>query len=287
MNRILKEKQFSAQAGFTLVELLIGMLLMSIILGVILNIFQSSASGTAKLNLTSDAQQEALNGLQIISSRLKEAWYIYTPGTTVTLPTSDYIKNPMPSGGNAFVVGTDPVLAMVLPPMISSGVCTPASSPPVTDGCYRFYAYYGMKRADWVTAATGFRDPGADSPGLTTWVVAEYRSFFAATPTIVNGGTPPAVPAATLPDNVNLLVEDIVPATGGAAPDYKLFTAYTATVTTPDTYMQPTWPLTYVNRVQQDLRVTQKSGNLVTVLPSSTTTYQLNIYPENIGRNGM
>lgn len=272
----------SHRAGFTLVELLIGMALLAVVLAATLQIFTSSADGTTRLNNLSDSQQEALNGLQFVSGRLKEAWYVYPAGTVIDLGVNALAKNPV-TGANAgstrYAVGTEPMLAMILPPADRTLSC--AASP---SGCYRFYAYFAVKHSDWTAAATGFNDPGPATGTQTTWVLAEYRANFSGTPSIVNGGAVPTVPTGQA--STNLFMTNVAPALGTTAPNYRLFTLSTVTLSSPGATQLTNWPLTHVNQVRQELRVLRQQGSGVQALPSTTSTYQLTIFPENIGRSG-
>lgn len=272
----------SHRNGFTLVELLIGMALLAVVLAATLQIFTSSADGTTRLNNLSDSQQEALNGLQFVSGRLKEAWYVYPAGSVIDLGTNALVKNPT-TGANAgstrYAVGTEPMLAMILPPEDRTQSCAVSTS-----GCYRFYAYFAVKHSDWTKAATGFNDPGPATGTQTTWVLAEYRANFSTTPSIVNGGAVPAVPTAQA--STNLFMTNVAPALGTTAPNYNLFTLSTVTLSSASATQLANWPLTHVNRVRQELRVVRQQGSSVQALPSTTATYQITIYPENIGRSG-
>jgi prepilin-type N-terminal cleavage/methylation domain-containing protein len=267
MSPVGPKRNRAAQQGFTLIELLIGMALLGLILLVVNSLFTSSANGTSQLNARNDLQQETLNAQNLIGARLKEAWYVYPEGTDLNFPTDSRIVDPTGGAANVYRVGTDPVLALILPPLASGGA-------------YRLFAYYAVRRATWLSATTGFNNPGGSATD-GTWVLAEYRANFAAKPTI--GATPPPLP--TTAPSMNLLAEDIVP-TNVAGGTYSLFTFGTSNVTNP-TAQEATWPVPYVNRVALNVRVRQTRGGQTVVLPSASTQFTLNIFPENIGRSGM
>lgn len=272
----------SRQAGLTLVELLVGMALFGLLMTVLYQTLSSATDGTGRLTSQGLLQQEALNGQAVIASRLKEAWYVYPGGSTLNFANNTLIRNPS-TNTSSFTVGTQPVLAMILPPRASGATCTPNTAN--NSGCYRFYAYYGMKRSDWVTAATGFKDPGAEPTGVpATWIIAEYQADYVTRPTV--SATAPAIPP-TASDNsrINLLAESVAPALGGASPAYQLFTL--STTSTGMGGQVPGWPTSYVNKVQFDLRVTQTYQGRTSTLPNASSAYTLVIYPENVGRDGI
>ncbi len=271
-------KKFYNQ-GFTLIEILVALALLGIILGIVISILIRSAAGTSKLNMTGDVQQEALNGIGLINDRIKFAWFIYPNNSTLTF-ADDLAVDPI-SKTKIFTVGTSPILATILPPKSAGTPCTTAA----TNGCYRFFAYYGTKRSDWVAHATGFKNPGDNGYEPDSWILAEYRAIFLNKPTIAEGGSLPAVPTANA--QANILTEGVVPALGAAAPDYRLFTLTTTTVTQPNVSQPADWPLTYVNQVQQDIRLTKTQSGQTLFLPSATETYTLNNYPNNLGLTGM
>lgn len=274
-----------ATAGFTLVEMLIGMALLALILTATVQIFLSSSRASSRLNAMGDAQQEAINGLQFISARAKEAWYVYPAGTVLSfnLPAGVQLAaNPASgtrAGTTSYAVGQEPALAMILPPQDPGVACDVSTSPL---GCYRFFGYVAVDRTVWSSRAASFNQPGPASGSNATWVLAEYRALYAAPPVIVEGGALPVV--ATGVPQLNLLMTDLAPATGGAAPNYQLFTFQSVTLTAPRAYQLATWPLTQVEQIRQDLRVLRQQGGQSQSLPSATTTFQLNVVPENVGR---
>lgn len=275
-----------SRAGFTLVELLIGMALLALILTATVQIFMSSSRASSRLNAMGDAQQEAINGLQFISARTKEAWYVYPAGSVLnfSLPAGAQLAaNPATgtrAGTTSYAVGQEPALAMILPPQDASAACNVTTSPL---GCYRFFGYIAVDRGVWASRAASFNQPGPSTGSSPTWVLAEYRALYAAPPAIVEGGSLPVV--ATGVPQLNLLMTDLAPAIGGTAPNYQLFTLQSVTLTAPRAYQLATWPLAQVEQIRQDLRVLRQQGGQSQSLPSATTTFQLNVVPENVGRS--
>ncbi|KEF33276.1 hypothetical protein RDMS_13490 [Deinococcus sp. RL] len=249
------------QAGLTLVELLVGMALMGIVLAALVAYFSQSGRVSAQSSTRAELQQEVLNAQQLIAGKLKEAWYVYPPGQTIAMTTSNLTKRPT-GAGHTWTVGTDPIVAMVLPPE------TPG-------GAYRFLAYYPVQRALWVsgTATESWRNPGPDSANENTWVLAEYRGSIAPGA----GGAPPATPPSVPTGNTaNLLADYIAP------------TIQTTGFTTPsNTYTMFTYGQDAdgtVRSVTLNLAVARQSGGTLMRLPGPTGTYSTTVFPANIGR---
>ena len=273
----------TAQAGFTLLELLIGMALLGLVLTVLLNIFTQGTQVSTQSSSRAEMQQEMLNAQQLIAGKLKEAWYIYPPGLTINMTGTPLTQRP--AGGNNWVVGTDPVLAMVLPPRTTALSCaTTPTSTSGPDGCYRFLAYYPVKRSVWVTGTgTGsWRNPGADATNGETWILAEYRGTIApgaggSVPT-----TPPTVPTG---NSANILSDYIAPTTATTGftttspinNTYTMFT-YVAADGTAATASKP------VTGVTLNLATTRKIGGTTLRLPNASGTYTISVYPTNLGK---
>lgn len=268
-------------AGFTLLELLIGMGLFAIVSTALLSVVVSSSKATAQLNTVASMQSDLVSAQQILANRLKAAWYIAPASTSVTLTTNPLTSNVL-SSGPTWVVGTQPFIAAILFPATPGSGCAPTATPAVTAGCYRFVAYYPVQRSVWVANTAGSQDPGPDATNDTTsWVLAEYLSYFSTTPT-----TAMATNAATNTTGaqINLLVDRISPTT--TAPTYTMFTPQSVTRTTNPSNFSTGWPLTYSNGVSVQLRTRQIQSGKVVQFPSGTTTLQTSIYPENVGVNG-
>lgn len=271
----------SSTHGFTILEMLIAMGLFAIVSTALVGIVVSSSKATAQLNTVASMQSDLVSGQQILTNRLKAAWYIAPASTAVTLTISPLTSNVLSSGPN-WVVGTQPFMAAILFPATPGGGCTPTATPAVTAGCYRFVAYYPVQRSVWVANTVGSQDPGPDPTNdATSWVLAEYLSYFAGTPT-----TAMATNAATNTTGaqINLLVDRISPTT--TTPTYTMFTPQNITRTTNPNNFSTGWPLTYTNGVSVQLRTRQIQGGQVVQFPTGTTTFQTSVYPENVGVNG-
>ncbi|WP_082506160.1 PilW family protein [Deinococcus sp. Leaf326] len=271
------------QHGFTLLELLVGMAIMGIVLTALVNYFSQSSRVATQSSSRAEMQQEILNAQQLIAGKLKEAWYVYPAGTIVKMTSSELTKRP--SGGttnpNDWLVGTDPILAMILPPRDLTLTCSP---PPASqDGCYRFLAYFPIKRSLWVanTDAASSRNPGADTVNADTWILAEYRGTMAPSFSAVTY-PPPTAPTVPMSNTPNILSDYIAPTvvTAGyttAANTYTMFSLLSAA----GTATSITNPVTGVNL---SLATTRNTGGTTLRLPNATDEYSLTVYPTNLGK---
>lgn len=278
--------------GFTLVELLVAMALLGIVLSALVTFFSQGSRVSTQSSSRAELQQEVLNAQQLIVGKLKEAWYIYPAGQTLQLgssstSTANLRQNPVtgtPRGGFAnWLTGTDPILAVILPPK-SVGTC-PTTAPGGGSGaefCYRFFAYYPVKRSTWVSGTGGTTAPTASNPGDepnndAVWVLAEYRK------TLYGFSSGDTVPTTTLDGgDANLLTDYIAPTvvTTGfttSANTYTMFDLKSASGTV-------TSGANPVTGVTLNLATTRNTGGKVLRLPDATGTYSITIYPTNLGK---
>ncbi|AWN22886.1 hypothetical protein DKM44_06290 [Deinococcus irradiatisoli] len=175
----------SRSAGFTLLETLIGLALFGLIMLAITNLFRgtldTASAGNAENELLSDMQLTQ----QVIAGRATDAVYVYPTGSTLVLSgtaTAPTTRNTL-GGANTntqnWTVGTDPIVAMILPPLVAAGPCNTT----VFTGCYRLFAYYPILRSYLLSNVTG-DVPNADARNPNQWVMMEYRK------NLVNAGVP-------------------------------------------------------------------------------------------------
>lgn len=265
-----------ANLGFTLVELLVGMALIGVVMTALFSFFQQGSQVSLQSSNRSELQQEVLNAQQMIAGKLREAWYIYPPGQAVALTVTNAPTARNPVSGNQFwTTGTHPMLAMILPPRVATASCLTS-----IDGCYRFLAYYPVLRSVWVsgTVSDSWRNPGDDSANANTWVLAEYRANFPGT------FAPTAYPPASLPDvpgngESNILADYVaptVPASGFTTTSnaYSMFSYVPAS----SSLAVP------VTGVDFRLATTRRSASTTLRLPSATATYNISVYPTNLGK---
>lgn len=268
----------SAQAGFTLLELLVGMAILGVVMMALLNYFTQGTRISTQSSSRAESQQEILNAQQLIAGKLKEAWYVYPSGQAIALTSTNapISRNPITDNQN-WTTGTYPMLAMILPPKNSSATCASSS-----DGCYRFLAYYPVKRSVWVggTASSSWRNPGPDDTNGDTWILAEYRATMPST--FAPGTFPPtAVPTVPTTGEANILSDYIAPtvATPGFTTASNTYTMFA--------YTTATWSGTsssYVNSVTINLATTRKIGGTTLRLPNATDEYSITVYPTNLGK---
>jgi len=291
----------SRTAGLTLVELLVGMLLIGIVLTAVGDFFSQSSRVASQTSSRAESQQEILNAQQLIAGRLWEAWYVYPAGKTFDLGPGVLRSNPLWNGTSGttgvWTTGTQPILAMILPPKVPGGICTTS---PNNAGCYRFFAYYPVWRNSWVGAtSTGTartNNPGADSSNdPSVWVLAEYRSYYygstAAPPFDLAYATPSIPPPAG--SDANLLADYLQPTT--TAPTYSMFSFISPNPLVPIFGGASNGPWVdddgdgianrpYVSGVVINLAARKNIGGTVLRLPS-TGTYALTISPRNVGKS--
>lgn len=269
----------TSETGLTLVELLVGMALLGIILTALTSFFVQTSRTSVQSSARAELQQETLNAQQLITGKVKEALYIYPTGSLITLASTNAptVRNPVTNNQN-WTVGTHPILAMILPPKNRLLTCattvTPTQGP---DGCYRFLAYYPVKRSVWVagTAGDSTQNPGADEANDdTTWILAEYRATMpsAFTPTAYPT-TPPTIPTG----NPGRLLADYVGptiTTSGSTPtsNYAMF-SYT-----------PMTAGAMIKKVTFNLVAVRQSAGKTIRLPGASGTYTISIIPTNLGK---
>ncbi|WP_287372737.1 type II secretion system protein [Oceanithermus sp.] len=204
--------------GFTLLEVLIALAILGFLGLVFVRIFSSTFDATGNISARNELLHEAQIAEQIVAAKVKLAWHVYPPGTTVRINGGATTRNAL-AASPRWTVGTDPFLALVLPPRTPGADCTAAAA----DGCYRFYAYYAFPRSHYLAsvAPTSAQALPSDPRNDGTWVLMEYRTALVGfAPNAACSNTP--VPDGGLPGSGRLLVEYVQPQT--AAPAYNLFT---------------------------------------------------------------
>lgn len=198
------------QAGFTLVELLIGMALMGVVLLAVFNVNLSSTRASMSLQTRNDLLPETQIAQTYMLSKLREAAYVYPTATAFDLGTDPTVRNPR-TGSGAWTVGSDAFLAVVLPPRSGTPNCA-ATAPAVPDtaNCYTLYAYYPVLRSvltGSTTLSSGRRPAAEPLNDASTWVLMEYRRSFGK----LTGSTFPVLSANTTQGT--LVMDYLVPVT--------------------------------------------------------------------------
>lgn len=174
-------------SAFTLVELLIGLFILAVLLGLFARFFGDTLGYTSRLNARNELLGEGQIAQNYLSSKLQEAWYVFPSGTSITLPVAGSVATwqvTAPSGGGtAWTVDDDgttatlnPFIALILPPSNGAAACV---SPSTTAGCYRFLAYYPITRSSYVTnTASSYSDRLlADPQNGGARVLMQYSAF--------------------------------------------------------------------------------------------------------------
>ena len=171
------------RSGFTLIELLVALALGLVILAVASDLLISSSRSATDLQGRNDLLQESQIAQNYLVAQLREAVYVFPQDTDLNLGAAATTARP---GGSTWRVGetTWPVVAFVRPPRQVGTPCVTAPGVLDPDSCYQFLAYYPLPRATWVGAVGGADNPGPDAVNADRWVLVEYRSTYAAAPSM-------------------------------------------------------------------------------------------------------
>lgn len=140
------------------------MALVGLIFAAFLQVFTGTLSQSTLTSARAELLKEGQVAVQVMASRLQEACYVYASGRTLRMANSGY-STQKPDGSYDWTVGTDPILAMILPP-------NPQSANPDS---YRFYAYYPLQRSFYNSNAGASLQLEPDSANDNVWVLMEYR----------------------------------------------------------------------------------------------------------------
>ena len=261
------------QQAFTLVELLIALVLVGLILSAVVYVNIGTVRASASLQARNELLSETQLAQNYMAGKLKYAAYVYPSGSTITMTSSGY-STEKPTAGYTWTVGTDPIVAFVMPPKNGAnlGICsaTPSTTPSADrDDCYYFYAFYAIKRSQLTANANGVFNPGKDGLNdLNSWVIMEYRASYAGAG--YGATTPPTTTPPPYPTGKQgrLLLDYLEPI---ASPDM-LFTAPAAGAQTAGT-----------TNVVISLAVRRNVGGQILNLPA-TDRYTLTAYPRNVGK---
>lgn len=165
------------QQGLTLVELLVGLALAGLVTSALLSLNISTSQTSSLLNSRNDLLAETQLAQNYVAAKLREAAYVFPTGTALTLSATNSFSTQKPGAASStWTVGTDPIVAVILPPEESGSCVTGAPQ-----FCYTFYAYYPVQRATVTANATGAAQPGPDARNdASAWVLMEYRRPYTA-----------------------------------------------------------------------------------------------------------
>jgi prepilin-type N-terminal cleavage/methylation domain-containing protein len=171
----------SKSSGFTLLEVLISLGLLGLLTVYLFQSIGSTTQVSAAANSANDLIREGQIAQQVMVSRIKEACHVYPTATTFSMGSDFTTRNAANTPDDEWRVGTDPVIAMILPPAGGGG--------------YRFFAYYAIPRSQYVASAAPDINPGGDALNdATVWMLMEYRRTI---PTMPDGTLCSAMPTQT------------------------------------------------------------------------------------------
>lgn len=157
--------------GFTLLELLLAAGITLLLLGLIAQGLRSSSDTSRYIQTAQTALEDLRFAGNLVSDYLSTAVFIYPKGTTLTLNggcESYTVCNPL-TNSNRWTIGTDPIIAAILPPEDPAVACADTSTG--KSGCYRFFAAYALSRGKVVGAASGAENPGPDPANDDKWTL--------------------------------------------------------------------------------------------------------------------
>lgn len=259
----------------TLIEVLISMALMGIVMTALVNVNISSTRASSALQTRNDLLPESQIAQNYVLSKIREATYVFPEGTTFNLGSDVTVQKPGTSGGS-WTVGTDPIVAIVLPPTNTTPNCSAsAPSTPDTQNCYTFYAYYPVLRSSLTGSATlgsGLRPVTDVANDSSAWVLMEYRASYG------------KVTPLTTPDSVFTAAPG-VSAQGRLVMDYLLPVTGTGTDQLFDQANDAAGAQAVGNTsVTMNLAAQRVFTGQTIRLPSSGR-YNVTVYPRNVGKN--
>jgi prepilin-type N-terminal cleavage/methylation domain-containing protein len=152
------------KSGFTLLEILVALGILGVLSVIFLQVFSNTLSTTTNINSRNTLINEGQLAMRVISSRLQEACYVYPQGSSITMTSSGWTTQKTVGGsGYTWVVGTDPIVAMLLPPEAGSNQ-------------YRFFAYFAMTRTAYQNNASANEQLEVDNLNTNALVLMEYRA---------------------------------------------------------------------------------------------------------------
>ncbi len=286
----LRVKQFNSnknvpkQAGFTLVEMLIGLFILGAIMVSFFAIVGNTLDSSRSLSARNDIIQDAQVAQQLINARIQEACYVYTSGTVQMAASGYTTKRSALSASNwTWTVGVDPIIAMILPPNPSE----PTPGGLAQNQRYRFFAYYPVQRQDYINNAASSLDPELSPANGSGWMMMQYFKFLDTRGTTVNAipVTTGMDPSLTCTQNVtagnatitggasDLLVDFVQPA--NIAPTYTMFSFGAGTLPT------VTFRLRMLRLTQTQNQGGTSSSGQIRFPPTTTDPMAVSVAPQN------
>jgi prepilin-type N-terminal cleavage/methylation domain-containing protein len=275
----------SRTRGFTLVELLISLALLGILLTAVVSINIGTSQSAAALQVRNDLSPELQITQTYMAGKLGQAAYIFPNGSNVQMSATGFTSQ-SPSGSQNWRIGTDPIIAFVLPPKtVQTGSCIPSNIANATTYCYAFYAFYAIKRSTYVGTATVPGVTGADNPGTnpandpTAWVLMEYRGYYSDPASYPGYSFPYNTTAIPTGNRGRLLMDYLAPYS--PSPSTQLFVTNVNSAQT-----LPASQVAGVATVTMNLVALQVVANQTIRIPTSSSTAfsTVTVYPRNVGK---
>lgn len=244
--------------GFTIVELLVSMLLIGIVLAVLNSLFSGTLKATNDIQVRNDSITDIQIAEQIVTGKIREAWYVFPATGTITFTADATVTNPM-DDTTVWNLSTHPILAMILPPD-TVGTCSAS----LTTACYTFYAYYPVKRSGIVGSILTVDALQSDSVNdSSAWTLMEYRKPYLTTaaPSLLLSSVPSTAKGRVLADYIQPTnVSNI----------YTMFSLLPATGS--------------VKSMTMSLRTKRTVGSKAIYLPSQTSLLTISATPRNLNK---
>ena len=264
------------QIGFTLIEVLVALAVLAILLYAFVRFFSGTLQASGELSVRNELLAEGQNAHHLIASRIKEAWYVFPPGTSITLGSGWTTKNTLGASETPTWTTGKFFLAMILPPLADDVNCSAKRW-----GCFRFYAYYPLRRDWYVKKASVIRalDPDPVNDGKV-WVVVEYLRYYREKTSsgyvsrcpVTASGTPDPTNTYYRSGQGRFLVDYVQPTTDpwDSAYNYnELFSYQTSSG--------------QVTAVTTKIRYAKRAAGSTFRVPSEKTPLTLTVVPQNLG----
>ena len=290
-----------SRKGFTLVEMLLSIAILGVLMLAFTQVFGGSLRASSEVNARNELVSEGQVAQQLITSRLQNAFHIYsgvgTDPNPMTLAAQNSLSRNTIRGGVNWVPNADPFVAMLLPPT-RLGTCPAAgvAGNVDTSPCFTFYAYYAMRR-DIFVGLVPRSAPDPDPNNANVWVLLEYsamvRDGVTRNSLLTNcpagnaqGGLTacPPVPgtpfgAAYTGQVARMLVDYVQPTT--QAPAYTMFRICTPNVSAAQSVCPAGTTATSPRSVEFDLRLLQNRVGKALTAPTGNGALSSRIYSRN------
>lgn len=149
--------------SFSLIEILTSLTTLALLLVSLVPLVGNGLEYAQRLEQRTQVLATGTRSMEIMASRVREACYLWPPGTPLVLGTSPSTRNTTVTPTTSVWTQGEQLLALILPPSL------PGQVP-------QFLAYYPMLRSHYLRYFSGSNalqpDPANDG---RTWVLVEYR----------------------------------------------------------------------------------------------------------------